>query len=79
LLPCEGSDDPVSEVLETLVWRNKQNHKSSIDIPTNATAPAAPPIIAAREIDIWYGNHFTFAVQIYTDYYYTSNLDSKTQ
>jgi hypothetical protein len=52
LLPCEGSDDPVSEVLETLVWRNKQNHKSSIDIPTNATAPAAPPIIAAREIDI---------------------------
>lgn len=72
-LPCEGSEEPVSEVLETLVCREIQNHISIIAIPTNAAAPAAPPIIAARELDIWYGNqslHFTFEVQIYTNYYY---------
>lgn len=72
MLPWEGSEEPVSEVLETLLWRHKQNHKSIIDIPTNATAPpAAPPNIAARELDIWYGNHFTCAVQVYVNYYYT--------
>lgn len=39
--------------------------------PTNATAPAAPPNNAARVLDIWCGNPFTYAVQIYMNYYYT--------
>jgi len=76
MLPCEGSEDPVSEVLETFLWRDKQNH-ISIAIPTNATAPAAPPNIAARVLDIWCGNPFTYAVQIYMNYYYTLNLESR--
>ena len=31
----------------------------TITIPTNATAPAAPPRIAARVLDIWSGSYFS--------------------
>lgn len=63
-LPWEGSEEPVSEVLETLLLRNRQKHMSAITIPTNATAPAAPPTIAARDPDIGYGNHFTLCFAV---------------
>ena len=59
----EGSEDPVSEVLETLLLWDRQNHIIRITIPTNATAPAAPPRIAARVLDIWHGNQFTYMIQ----------------
>lgn len=36
---------------------------SAITIPTNATAPAAPPTIAARDPDIGYGNQLHFVLQ----------------
>jgi len=58
-LPWDGSEEPVSEVLEKLLPRNRQNHITIITITTNATAPAAAPIIAARCLDIWYGKHFS--------------------
>lgn len=48
----DGSEEPVSDVLETPLPCNKQYHKIISSIPTKATAPAAPPKIAARVLDI---------------------------
>lgn len=47
----DGSEEPVSEVLAEFLERAK-NLKSIIINPTNATAPAEPPNIAARTFDI---------------------------
>lgn len=50
----------------------------NIIIPTKATAPAAPPIIAARGTDIWYGNHSSYEVIYDWDAKYcTLNLKQK--
>lgn len=79
MLPwTDAFEDTVSEVLETLRLRYKQNQIRKIIIPTNATAPAAAPIIAARVTDIWYRNHFIYEVKYNWDSkYYTSNLYKK--
>lgn len=39
----------------------------TITTPTNATAPAAPPSIAARVLDIWYRSHFSYTVECLSD------------
>lgn len=76
----DGSEDPVSEVLETLRFRYKQNQLRKKIIPINATAPAAAPNIAARVTDIWYRNHFIYEVKYNWDSkYYTSNLYKRNQ
>lgn len=49
----DGSEDPVSEVVEIVLLRKIQKQQMRSRIPTNATAPAAPPTIAARVLDIW--------------------------
>lgn len=76
MLPwTDGSEDPVSDLLETPRLWNRQNHISKPTIPTNAMAPAAPPNIAARVLDIWYGNYFSYAVKYNWDLIdYTLNL-----
>lgn len=73
----EGSEDPVSEVLPALLLWKRQNQITVITIPTNATAPAAPPKIAARIVDIWFGSHFSYGVEYLDLYGYTWNLKLK--
>lgn len=49
-----------------------------ITIPTNATAPAAPAVIAARCPDICNGSHFSYALEYYWDTNnYLLNLECK--